>query len=495
MVEPGGFSLTSRVRAAYTAFRGAAAPLRAQEMAPPQALPFPAPARSQPLAPLSRLLSSLGLKNLGVALHPRLATALGWKIELTAQDYYAKYQRQEIAQRIIDMYPFYTWRMPPRITDDANASPETPFEAAYKALAKQHNLPMVWRTLDILMGLGHFAVLLLGVDDGAPLAQPIRRARHLTYITPYSEVWASIEAWNGDETSERYLKPEMYRIDVGRGQSGLPLSRRRLPTLSTLVHQSRVVHVAENSFDGGIIGTPRLRSLYNALDDVTLLYGSATLMFYRAGIGRYVAAVRDTAEVKTPQDVDEMKQQFDEFIADIRQLIHVEGYDVSLLESSLASPKDQIDAHLALIASGAGIPQRILYGSERGELASTQDQTDWETTITSRQENVMTPLFVRQTIQRLIDFGVLPPPQAGDFQVIWPSSGSTNPTRQAEIAERMAKAIAAYVSGRGRMVMPVEEFRERALGLPAVPEGGLPDPEAFEEPPTAPAEDPEEAAA
>lgn len=423
---------------------------------------------------LTQALAGLGLNGTGQALHPRLATALGWKAALTADDYYAKYQRQELAQRIIDIYPDYTWRLAPRVTDDANADPVTPFEAAYEALAKVHTLPMVWRTLDILMGLGHFAVLLLGVDDGSPLSTPLRRARSLTYVMPYSEVWASIETYNGDETSPRYLKPEQYRLEVGRGQTGLDTTRSRLTTLSTLVHWSRLIHVAEHSFDGGTIGTPRLRSLYNALDDVTLLYGASTLMFYRAGIGRYVAAVRDTAEIKTPQDVQATRHEFDEFIADVRQMLHVEGYDVSVLESSLASPKDQIDAHLHLIAAGAGIPQRILYGSERGELASTQDQTEWETTITSRQQNVMTPLFVRQTIDRLLALGLLPSPQGDEYQVVWPASGSTNPSRQAEIAERMARAIATYLEGQGELLVPVGEFRERYLGLPALPEGGLP---------------------
>ena len=452
------------------------------------------PAALRPLAWQSISQALAGMGYTGATLQPRLALALGWKQDLTADDYYAKYQRQELAQRIIDIYPDYTWRLAPRITDDAQADPITPFEAAYEALAKQHTLPMVWRTLDILMGLGHFAVLLLGVDDRAPLATPLRRARQLTYVSPYSEVWATIETWNGDDTSPRYLKPEHYRIDVGRGQTGMQTTRSRLTSLSTLVHWSRCIHVAENSFDGGMVGTPRLRSLYNALDNVTLLYGSSTLMFYRAGIGRYVAAVRDSAEIKTPADAEAMRHQFDEFIADLRQLIHVEGYDVSLLESSLASPKEQIEAHLQLIAAGAGIPQRILYGSERGELASTQDQTDWETTITSRQQNVMTPLFVRQTIDRLIAIGVLPVPQGGEYEVVWPPSRSTNPIRQAEIAERMGRAVAAYIAGQGELVVPVGEFRERYLGLPAVPDGGLPaeEPDDEEDDEPVPADDEED---
>ena len=161
----------------------------------------------------------------------------------------------------------------------------------------------------------------------------------------------------------------------------------------------------------------------------------------------------------------------------------------------MASPKEQIEAHLQLIAAGAGIPQRILYGSERGELASTQDQTDWETTITSRQQNVMTPLFVRQTIDRLIAIGVLPVPQGGEYEVVWPPSRSTNPIRQAEIAERMGgrwRRI-SRAKGAGRAGRRVPGTLPGAAG---VPDGGLPaeEPDDEEDDEPVPADDEEDEA-
>lgn len=427
---------------------------------------------------ITQALAGMGIT--GTSLQPRLAAALGWKPELTALDYYAKYRRQELAQRIIDIYADYTWRVAPRITDDRQADPVTPFEAAYLALEARLGLPMVWQQLDRLMGLGHYAVLLLGTDDGQPLSQPVRRARTLTYVSPYGEMWADILALDARQDSERFGKPDTYRLDLGRSRArgDALLVRGVAPLLQEqVVHWSRLIHVTENSFDGGTIGTPRLRSLYNALDDLTLLLGASTLMFYKAGIGRYVAALREGAQVPVGEDREELERQFEEFIADIRQLIRVQGIDMSVLESSIASPKEQIDAHKELLAAGAGIPQRILYGSERGELSSTQDQTDWETTITSRQQNVMTQLFVRQTIDRLLAVGILPTPAGGQYEVIWPPSRSTNPSRQAEIAERMGRAIAAYIDGQGELVVPVGEFRERYLGLEASPEGGFPEEE------------------
>jgi hypothetical protein len=78
---------------------------------------------------------------------------------------------------------------------------------------------------------------------------------------------------------------------------------------------------------------------------------------------------------------------------------------------------------------------------------------------------------------------MLPLPQGGEYDVIWPPSRSTNPIRQAEIAERMGRALAAYIAGQGELVVPVGEFRERYLGLEAMPEGGFPEEELDREEP------------
>jgi hypothetical protein len=229
--------------------------------------------------------------------------------------------------------------------------------------------------------------------------------------------------------------------------------------------------VAENSVDGGTIGTPRLERVYNRLDDLEKLLGGSAEMFWQAGRGNLVFALREGAQPPEGEEKEELQRQMDEFTHGLRQALRVRGIDVERLQAALASPKEAIEAQLTILATGVGAPQRILYGSERGELASTQDQAAWETTITSRRQNVAEPLFVRQTVDRLIALGILPQPQGGTYDVIWPASSYTDPVRQAEVAERTARAAAVYVESGAEVLIPQAEFRERYLGLPAIAEG------------------------
>lgn len=413
-------------------------------------------------------LAGLGLTFEG---QRNLYTALGWKTALTPQDFVNKYIRQDIAGRIVDIFPDYTWRQAPRITDDQDADPVTPFEAAYTTLATRLRLPSVWQTLDRLMGMGHYAVLVLGTNDGQRLESPLTRARQVLYLSPYGEVHAEINAWNGEETSPRFLKPELYTIQMNRGRSGLLTPSSRLAGLTIPVHWSRVIHVAEQSFDGGTIGTPRLERVYNRLDDLEKLLGGSAEMFWQAGRGQIVAALREGAQPPEGEDKATLLREFDEFIHGLSQLMRVRGMDVSRLEAAVASPRDAVNAQRTILATAVGCPQRILFGSERGELASSQDQLEWRATITGRQVNTAEPVFVRQTVDRFVDIGILPEPRQGQYEVIWPQSEAIDPVRQAEVAERTARAVAAYLDSGAERLIPQPEFREHYLGLAAMQDG------------------------
>lgn len=421
-------------------------------------------------------LSQLGMTFQG---QRSLYTALGWKKDLGPDDFLNKYLRQDLAARLVDIFPEYTWRQPPRVTDDAEADPLTPFEAAYEALATRLRLTHIWTTLDRLAGLGQYAVLLLGVADGRPLQTPITRARDVAYVSAYGQRSAEITRLEEDPQQPGFGRPLTYTIDLTRRtEGGLTTPRGRAPATMILpVHASRVVHFAEMPLDGAVYGLPRLERVFNRLDDLEKLLGGSAEMFWQGGRGNIVAALRDGAAIPDDATKEELRRQIDEWTHGLRQWLRVSGIDVTRLPSSLASPKDAIEAQATIIAAAAGVPQRILMGSERGELASTQDQVAWESTIQARQKSLIEPMLIRATIDRLIAWGVLPEPAGGVYEVVWPQGRVLDPLRQAEIAERMARAVGTYVEGQGELVMPVGEFREHALGLHALPDAGVLDEE------------------
>ena len=131
----------------------------------------------------------------------------------------------------------------------------------------------------------------------------------------------------------------------------------------------------------------------------------------------------------------------------------------------ISDPSNHVSILLDLIAGTTGIPKRILIGSERGELASTQDETAWNSRVDERRRNYAEPMILRPFIDRLIDLSVLPEPKGG-YVIDWPSIFAPSEETQAKIAETKAKALNAYMLAPGAdMILPPAMFLKLILGL------------------------------
>ena len=93
----------------------------------------------------------------------------------------------------------------------------------------------------------------------------------------------------------------------------------------------------------------------------------------------------------------------------LNRYLRTQGVDAEQLAPGMqgADPSNIIDKELDFIAGAAGIPKRILIGSERGELASTQDEAAWSSRIMERREQHATPNMLAPTIDRLMKLGCL----------------------------------------------------------------------------------------
>jgi len=124
-----------------------------------------------------------------------------------------------------------------------------------------------------------------------------------------------------------------------------------------------------------------------------------------------------------------------------RIIIALDGMDVQEIGGEFVNPTGMFNALIDCVAAITGIPQRILMGSERGELASTMDTETWVSEVAARQLDFAGPSILRPTIQRLIDFGVLPQPQGDGFIVEWPSLFQQEPTDTIRLAEGAARTL------------------------------------------------------
>lgn len=378
-----------------------------------------------------------------------LYEVMGYPRDLTVADYIDIYLRQDIAGRIVDAFPDATWRNPPDVLGSEG------FINSWDGLQDRLN---VWRTfhrLDRLTGLGHYGVLLLGLDGGEQMSMPAKRNDYnLLYVQPHSERTAQVTQWEDDPNSPRYGMPKLYRVTTGVNWTGTGGGQKTFT-----VHHSRVIHVAERALEDISIGTPRLERIYNRLMDLDkLLGGSAEIYWQNAAM---MMAFKADPDVEwEPEEQSKMAEQLDEMQHGLRRMLRLRGVEPQNIAPGLmgSDPSNHIDKQLDFVSGAAGIPKRILTGSERGELASGQDENNWNSRIEERREQFATPSIIDQFVLRCISLGVLSPGYEG---VEWQEADSLGENEKADIALKKAQAIAAYNSTMGaELVLPVDEFRK-----------------------------------
>jgi hypothetical protein len=424
---------------------------------------------------------------------------LGYQKGLRYVDYKARYERQDIAHAIIHAYPDGTWSQPPEVYEDDQTDDETPFEAAWTALCHRLGLYRSLHRADLLANIGHYALVLIGLRGQPNLdrpAGPVRVPEDVLYLQPYSEEFAQIEQLEQDAALPTYGQPLLYRLTSGQPD----LAQRHTPPRSVLVHASRVIHVAEDLLDDDIYGVPRLKPIYDRLDDLFKIVGGGAEGFWLDSRRRFAALLRD-GYVLSPEDRERYLEQVEKYSMDMTNFLNLGGMDIQPLNGQVASPKDHFDILLSLIAGTVGIPKSILLGAERGTLASAEEESmGWKERIAQRQQSFAEPLMLRALIDRLLLLGALPAPTA-PYLIQWPNLKALSETQQATVAKEKASAYNQYEAGRvGALnaglppTIPPQEFRAEVLGLDAESEYALEMPAMLPtdegaETPGAPAED------
>lgn len=410
-----------------------------------------------------------------------LFKTLGYKNTLTYDNYRHMYKRGDVAKVIIEKIPKKCWSYPPIITDSKEIN-KSPFQIALDTLIKKLKLFSVMYRADKLMRLGRYSLLFLGFNDAnvkqlQTKAQPSKNLK-LMYTTPFSEKVAKIHSLDNDPGSERYGKPLIYQInfetdfnpDYITSPSSDGVTRRVSGTYpkdnitSVLVHHSRIIHHVEDVLENEIEGSPAMEAIYNRLDDVQKILGGSAEMFWRNAAPGKVASTKDNATLG-PTAQKELQKQFDEYEHHLRRWLTVEGVDIKSMETYMNSPRDFMEVQLNIIAIVTGIPKRILMGSERGELASSQDQDSFNNLIYERCNEVCSPNFIIPFIDRLIEFQILPKPKDDEYMVVWPKQAAIGAKDKSEIALNRTKAMKEYVSAPGAdILLPTNIFLRDIMG-------------------------------
>jgi hypothetical protein len=338
----------------------------------------------------------------------------GYKASPTFDDYWSYYDRHPIAGRIVDMPAQTTWRHAPEIVEP-DQEDGTEFTEAFAALTDRLGLWARMERVDRLSRIGQYAVLVIGVRGSADLAMPLTRVSgpdDIVYLAHYSQQAATIDRWVEDSGDPRYGLPEMYKIDLSRKNSTFRPGTR-------LVHQTRVVHVAEDPLIDDVYGRPVLKRILNTVFNDEKVDAAAAEAFWQ--IADRILQLNIDPEARTTEaDLADLDTKIQAVYHDLRKHFYAQGAELSWLGGDVADPTAISEILATKMAAGANIPKRILFGSERGELASNQDERNYFGMISERQEHHAEPNLLRAFVDRLIDIGGLPRPGDEGYEAQWP---------------------------------------------------------------------------
>ncbi len=290
-----------------------------------------------------------------------------------------------------------------------------------------------------------------------PASEPSGEERKLLYIRCFNESLVQIVQYESNPNNPRYGHPVTYRItlnDPNETHQGIGLPRSTIR-----VHWTRIIHVADNLDDSEIFGVPRMRPALNRLLDLRKLYGGSAEMYWR---GAFPGLSIEThpqlgGEVGLPPNLRDTMENYGN---GLQRYLAFAGASVKTLAPTVSDPKTHIDTQIEAICIQLGCPKRVFMGSERGELASSQDDASWNDRLRTRQNSYLTPRLIVPFVDRLILLGVLPEPGEG-YSLNWPDLDSLTDMDKAKIMEIRTRAYQQFVSGGLESVIPERDFMTR----------------------------------
>lgn len=374
---------------------------------------------------------------------------LGYPRESTYLTRYDYATKDSLGRRLVRNFPRHTWQYPPTIRDTEDVTLTTPFMEAWETLVRRHKIWRRFERVDRQACIGNYAILFFGLRGRENAAEPVQqRARtldDLLFVQSYSQRYVRVETFETDTTSARFGLPKTYQLERGpEPQTASDEALAGIPLVPTTIDASRVVHVAEDLIEDDVFAVPRLESMIPRLIDLMKIAGGSAEMFWRHA-SRELAFSVDSDKFRFEGDDAKAKfeTQVEEFIHKMRRFLLVEGMNIKELAPGVVSPLDHFQTQAALLAADSEIPQRLLFGSERGELASTQDIRSYVAVVAGRQVHFAEPTIIDATIERLVQFGILPEP-AMPLIYEWPNLFDLGEEEMAKIAADWATAIQRY---------------------------------------------------
>lgn len=372
------------------------------------------------------------------------------------------------------------------------------------------------KRLHIQAGIGRYGVLLMGFNDGQPLSEPVlgleeentmptgkdlsgnaypkrswespkdnykltcnfvkspnadgstsdgkkRKQLKLNYLRVFPEYLAMAISFEANRSSSRYGKPILYQLTVNdpKDAGGNTVG---LTSVTEYVHWTRVIHVpADNPGSSEVFATEQLRPVVNNCLDLSKLFGASAEGYWQSCFtGLSFETHPNLGNI--PVKKQELQDMYENYRNGLQRALFLAGMSAKTLAPQVVDPSPQIDKQLEAICIVKGCPVRVFKGSERGELASAQDDDNWNDRKREHNNNYTTPFIIVAFVDRLIQVGVLTEPE-DSWHCFWPDLESLGDSQKAAIAVQVTTALGMFVSQGIEQVMAYRSFLSKVLAF------------------------------
>ena len=416
-----------------------------------------------------------------------LGEECGYPKTLQLNHYQQMYEREGIGTRIVKLMPEESWAFDPEVYENNNPR-STKFEKKFNELQTRFNFWGILQRADEQSGIGHFGIIVLGIDDGKTLDQPVKGFRddgtvdglhdkdgepipngkvknkyNLSYLRVFSESYVTISKFEKDDSNPRFGMPVMYKVKT------MPLDGVTSDSVTSYtfqdqeIHWTRVIHLADGTESGEVFATPRMRFVFNRLLDLRKLLGGSAEMFWKGAFPGYSFEVDPELAGQADLDEESLRDEFEKYSNSLQRYIAIQGVSAKSLAPSISSPRDHLKAQIEAIAFAMGVPVPILMGQEEAKLASSQNSRTWNRRVDRRRRRYLTPYVIRPFVNRLIAYGVLP--NVANYDVFWKDLDTLSDLERAEAAAKLTTAVQGYVTGQCDQFMDPLMFAVHVLGM------------------------------
>lgn len=303
------------------------------------------------------------------------------------------------------------------------------------------------------------------LDDEDETEDPKPNNVQLLYLRAFDESLVDIAAYDSNRQSPRYGHPTIYNITVNDYREGLEQGGTGYETNIVTVHWTRVIHIADNQDSSEVFGVSRMRPVYNRLMDLYKLYGGSAEMYWQGAFPGLSVETHPQLGPSAKLDTKNISKQMENWHNHLQRWLAMSGVSTKMLAPTVVDPSPQIDKQLEAICIVKAYPKRIFMGSERGELASSQDSNSWDERVDERRNRHITPNIIVPLIDRFILMSVLP--DVDSFDVSWEETDKTSKVEAATVAKTLTDAIIAYMNSPAMELISKTDFLTKIIGFRA----------------------------